>query len=185
LREEQPILEAIARHYPVAWLLISELWAESGEDTNSSNTKAAVLRYLETPERSAAEKRAAWQRISSLARKERDWLGFVNAIVHLAELPDSDLESISGAVNTFNSVNRELESDPDQRKAFARRLIAVMEPRILEGDADDCSRLAWLFLQVGNRARASELVQSGLVLDPVNEHCRKLDRKLAEIAIGR
>lgn len=179
LRDEKPTLELIARHYPQAWLLISKLWAESGDPDSTENSKIAILRYLEMTSPADTDQTKAWQGLAELARKERDWLGFVNAIVHIAELPNADLSGISGAVNTFNSVNRELESDPEQKRAFAKRLVAVMEPKIGDGDAADCSRLAWLFLQLGNRNRAWEIVQSGLRLDPANEHCRNLERRLA------
>jgi hypothetical protein len=164
-------------------LLLSQLWAESRQDPGSAKTKDALMRYLEVTPPTAEGQMVAWQKIADLSRKERDWLGFVNAIVHIAELPGADLATISSAVNTFNSVNRELESDPDQKRTFARRLVAIMEPKIAEGDALDCSRLAWLFLQVGDRARARDVVQCGLKLDPEHDHCRKLEGRLTtEIA---
>jgi hypothetical protein len=183
LSDVAPILEPIARQYPPAWLLLSQLWAESRQDPGSAKTKDALMRYLEVTPPTAEGQMVAWQKIADLSRKERDWLGFVNAIVHIAELPGADLATISSAVNTFNSVNRELESDPDQKRTFARRLVAIMEPKIAEGDALDCSRLAWLFLQVGDRARARDVVQCGLKLDPEHDHCRKLEGRLTtEIA---
>jgi hypothetical protein len=163
---EAQILEPVARKYPPAWLLLSQLWEESQQDPGSEKTKEALTRYLETTPPTEGGQMAAWQRIAELSRKERDWLGFVNAIVHISELPGAELATVSGAVNTFNSVNRELEFNPDQRRTFARRLVAIMEPKIAEGDSDDCSRLAWLFLQLGNRARALEVVRCGLALDP-------------------
>jgi len=183
LENEAPTLELIARQYTPAWLLISRLWTESGKDAGSVNTKAALFRYLEAVPADLNDRRAAWQRVADLSRKERDWLGFVNAIVQTAELPDSSLATISGVVNTFNSVNRELEADPDQRRAFAKRLVAVMEPKVVDGNATDCSRLGWLFLQIGNQTRALEIVRCGLKLDEDNEYCKKLESRLsAEIA---
>jgi hypothetical protein len=179
LDEEAPTLDLIARQYPPAWLLISKLWVESGKDSGSANTRAAVMRYLELTPPNAPDQKAAWQTVAEISRSQKDWLGFVNAVVHIAELPDADLPTISGAVNTFNSVNRELESDPEQKRTFARRLVTVMEPKIADGDAVDCSRLGWLFLQLANRNRAWEIVQCGLKLDPSNEHCRNLETKLA------
>jgi hypothetical protein len=178
LEREAPTLEFIARKYPPAWLLIAELWRESGKDPASTNTKAAIMRYLELSPTTAADQKPAWQRIAEISRSQKDWLGFVNAIVHIAELPDADLPAISGAVNTFNSVNRELESDPEQKRAFAKRLVSVMEPKIADGDANDCSRLGWLFLQLGNKNRAWEIVQGGLTLDPYNEYCLNLAARL-------
>jgi hypothetical protein len=159
LSTEVQILEPIARQYPPAWLLLSQLWAESQQDYGSEKTKDALMRYLEMTPPTAGGQMEAWQTLAELSRKERDWLGFVNAIVHISELPGAELATISGAVNTFNSVNRELEFDPDQKRTFARRLVAIMEPKIAEGDADDCSRLAWLFLGpgAGNRPMRAQV----------------------------
>jgi hypothetical protein len=179
LEKESPTLELIARRYTPAWLLISRLWTESGKDSGSVNIKAALFRYLEAMPTDLNDRRAAWQRLADLSRKERDWLGFVNAIVQTAELPDSNLATISGVVNTFNSVNRELEADTDQRRLFARRLVAVMEPKIADGNATDCSRLGWLFLQIGNQTGAWEIARRGLILDEDNEYCRKLESRLS------
>jgi hypothetical protein len=179
LEEEAPTLELIARQYPPAWLLISKLWVESGKDSGSAHTKAAVMRYLELTPPTAPDQKAAWQAVAEISRTQKDWLGFVNAVVHIAELPGADLPTVSGAVNTFNSVNRELESDPEQKRTFARRLVTAMEPKIADGDAVDCSRLGWLFLQLGNRNRACDIVQCGLKIDPNNDHCRNLENRLA------
>lgn len=162
---------------------MSQLWAESGKDRTSTNTRAAILRYLEAVPEDLAARRDAWQRVADISRKERDWMSFVNASVQIAELPDSNLHVISNTVNTFNSVKKEFDIEPEQIKAFARRLAAAMEARITEANATDCSRLAWLHMLTGSQSRAYEVVQIGLREDPENEHCRKLEGRLAnEIA---
>ena len=75
-----------------AWPFISGLWAESSGDPESDkNAKAAILRYLETASPADVDQTAAWQRLAELSHKERDWLGFVNAVVRIAELPTADL----------------------------------------------------------------------------------------------
>jgi hypothetical protein len=80
-------------------------------------------------------------------------------------------------------VKREFDIEPEQLKAFAKRLAAAMEARIAEANATDCSRLAWLHMLTGSQSRAYEVVQMGLSKDPENEHCQKLEGRLAiEIA---
>ena len=100
----------------------------------------------------------------------------MNAQVQVAELPESDLSAISSVVNTVNSVSHNLE--PEERKRFAQRLARIMEPKITEGDATDCSRLAWLFLRCDREDRAIEIVECGLKLDPFNEYCQNLKHKI-------
>jgi hypothetical protein len=53
-----------------------------------------------------------------------------------------------------------------------------MEPKITEGDATECSRLAWLFLRCDKEKRAIEIVECGLKLDPFNEYCQNLKEKI-------
>jgi hypothetical protein len=153
--------------------MIADLWRESDHSDARNEVKSALQRFIEvTPP--SGEQRAAWESIAAIERQQHNWLGFVNAQVHIAELPDANIATISSAVNTFNSVSRHLESDPDARLAIAKRLAAVMEPKISTGDATDCSRLAWVLIHSGKTERALEIIDRGLVLDPNNEHCRKL-----------
>lgn len=179
LNEEMPVLELIARSHPSAWLMIADLWGESSEPTASTQVKAVLTRYIEMSP-ATSDQRAAWERIALIERQQSNWLGFVNAQVHIAELPDADVATISAAVNTFNSVNRQLEPDPEARRTFARRLVAVMEPKILDGDATDCSRLAWLMVQSGRTDRALEIIEMGLRLDPNDEYCLNLKTKCGD-----
>jgi hypothetical protein len=56
-----------------------------------------------------------------------------------------------------------------------------MESRIgTEGDATDCSRLAWLFLRLGDQDSAARLADEGLQLTPDHEHCSNLKSKLSQ-----
>ncbi len=47
-----------------------------------------------------------------------------------------------------------------------------MEARIEEGDADACSRLAWLCRHLREEERAVHWAKKGLEKDPDNWHCR-------------
>jgi tetratricopeptide (TPR) repeat protein len=179
LAAEKPVLELIARSYPPAWLMIADLWRESGHTDALSEVKSALSRYMETAP-PTDEQRAAWERVAAIERQRNNWFEFVNAQVHIAELPEANIATISAVVNTFNSVSRHLESDAEARLAIARRLAAVMEPKIATGDATDCSRLAWVLIHSGSADRALEIIDCGLRLDPTNEYCRKLKAKVWE-----
>jgi tetratricopeptide (TPR) repeat protein len=179
LASERPVLELIARSYPPAWLMIADLWREAGTKDELDEVKSALSRYIEAAP-PADEQRAAWERIAAIERQRNNWFEFVNAQVHIAELPEASLATISSVVNTFNSVIRHLESDAEARMAIARRLAAVMEPKIAMADATDCSRLAWVLIHSGRTDRALEIIDSGLRLEPTNEYCRKLKAKVWE-----
>lgn len=82
-----------------------------------------------------------WKRRAESAREANDMVTFVDASIHVAEVPTSDLREISEVVNLFNQSGREFEPDPDRRRVLALRLAGVMEARIASGNATDCSRL--------------------------------------------
>jgi hypothetical protein len=54
----------------------------------------------------------------------------------------------------------------------------AMERHIDELTATDCSRLAWLYLNIRREDRAREIAKIGLDRDPNNEHCMNLVRRL-------
>jgi len=172
LMAEMPVLELVARTFPPAWLMIADLCSESAHPNALNVAKSALTRYVEMTTPSSG-RRIAWERIAAIERQENNWLEFVNAQVHIAELPGAEISTISAAVNTFNSISKHLAAD-DSRRMIAKRLAAVMEPRINEGDATDCSRLAWVLIQAGKGERAREIIDLGLQIDPTNEYCLKL-----------
>jgi hypothetical protein len=108
------------------------------------------------------------------AQKAGDTAGLIDAICHLAPYPDLKFAEISDAAN---SINRNDEHLPSQR-VLASRLAKVMQFRIAEGNATDCSRLAWLYLIASETGKAVEVVEMGLALDPTNEYCLKLKTRL-------
>lgn len=175
LTDELPVLELIARHYPDAWLMIADLWRESTDAKATTQTLEALTRYLETGP-NGPKRRVAWERIAILHRQQSNWPEFVNAQIQIAELPGAELSTVSAAVNTFNSVVHNLDSE--MRRGFAFRLAKAMEPKMVGGDATDCSRLAWLFIRCDKEDRALELVEVGLSLESKNEHCQSLKLRI-------
>jgi hypothetical protein len=176
--EYVPMLEFLARHYPPAWLLISELHEESGEDHDLAKAKEAVRYYLEAEP--VGDARASWRRLASLCRTTSDVQGELHALVEMCELADTPFGEISNAANRFNQVMG-LERDAlaqDELDVFVHRLMAVMENRVVEGDATDRSRLAWLYIHNREDQRARPHVERGLALDPQNEHCQRLASRL-------
>ena len=119
-----------------------------------------------------------WSPRLEKARRGNDLAGMVDAVCRLTPHPSFRFADISDAANYFNLAGREIDMSPDQRQLLARRLGNAMEPRIKEGAATDCSRLAWLRLQAGENERASAVVEWGLKLEPNNEHCLKLKTRL-------
>jgi len=87
---------------------------------------------------------------------------------------------VSGAANLLNGIFRRQGGSFDtyEKQALVRRLVEVMERRLDEADAVDCSRLGWLALHLGDEERARRFASRGLVLDGDDQHCVKLGRRL-------
>ena len=63
-------------------------------------------------------------------------------------------------------------------RLLIERVAAAMEKLIAKLSGTDCSRLAWLYLNIGNEARARDIAGIGIQRDPGNEHCQNLIRRL-------
>ena len=59
-------------------------------------------------------------------------------------------------------------------KELLGRVIEKMESHRNELSATNCSRLAWLYLNVGNTERALDTARTGIEREPTNEYCQKL-----------
>ncbi len=64
--------------------------------------------------------------------------------------------------------------DSDEKRIISQKLAEVMEERIFDqGDATDCSRLAWLLVRLKNESKAKQIIDHGLGIEPDNEYCKK------------
>ena len=178
LAEFLPILESVARKYPPAWLLLASIHEETASDVK--HAKECVRRYLEAVPRD--DQRIAWRRLGQLCASSGDRVGEIHALVELADLPGATIESISSAANRMNQLFREhlLVLDTEEKEILVKRLIALFETRVDEGDGVDFSRLAWLCLQLQDVERARKWTRRGLEAQPGNEHCIRLAGRLAK-----
>jgi tetratricopeptide (TPR) repeat protein len=169
------ILEHVASKYPTAWLNIARLHIESPDPETQRRALTSIERYLEVnPDDSEA-----WRQYAQHARNLGDFSREINAMFRLAERPGAPYGDISNAANLLNRFlnERVLSFDVDERRAMLERVIGLMRSRIAEADANDHSRLAWLYLNLGNLDEARNLAAKGLVLDPTNPHCLRLMQK--------
>jgi hypothetical protein len=180
LTNYRAMLEFIATKYPPAWLLLADLYEESGiVDASLEHSKQAVRRYLEAVPADETQ-RPAWVRLADLCARTGDWLGEIHAVVEAATLPGAPFRVVSAAANRLNGIFRRRGGSFDtyEKQALVRRLVEVMERRLDEADATDCSRLGWLALHLGDTDRAARFASRGLALDGDEVHCVRLGRRL-------
>jgi hypothetical protein len=187
LIEYSSMLEFIARKYPPSWLLLAALYRKLGAKGNIEKAKDAVRRYLElVPE---ANQQTAWEELAHLCSISNDWSGEISALLELCQIPNVSFRTISDTANRFNFFFREKYKllASEEKQIIARRLAEIMAERLRhlanedndEVSATDCSRLAWLYLHLKQTDKAKHFTQLGLKLTPNDDHCLKLQRKLA------
>ncbi len=179
-----PILEYLGAKEPATFVLLADLTLESGDpDLRREQAKTYLRRYLEVAEPSARER--VWWRLADLCAATNDPVGEVHALSEVAQTATASLESISTTANRINNRIRELkgqrieEAWSPEIKLLIQRVAGVMERRSSKLSGDDCSRLAWLYLNIGSTDdRSLDLAHLGLQRDPGNIHCLKLLERL-------
>ncbi len=182
LDEQLPMLEFIARRYPPAWLQIARLYEESEGEGGIEIAKEHVRRYIEASDGRDLDGANAWHELARLCSQTGDYVGEVNALVELCQLPEVEFFQIANAVNRTNHLFKERHDavDSEEKQIVSRRLAEVMEARIHEADADDCAGLAWLYLRLKDTRKATEIVERGLSIEPQNYHCLNVKRRLQQ-----
>jgi NB-ARC domain len=180
LADYLPVMEFIASKFPPAWLLLAQLYEESLFENGLERAKEATRHFLELGPQAEA-RLGAWKKLGQYCRLTGDWNGEIHALAGMVEVPTIPFEDISNAANRVNGLLATHQFlDSEERKLLVARVAAAMEDHVLEFDATDCSRLAWLFMRIRQEERARALVQDGLDMEPRNEYCLKLSEKLAQ-----
>ena len=183
LNESLPVLEYVASRVPSSYMLLADLVREvNHSDSSGDLAKEYIRRFLEHAPVSGRQ--AAWLRLADLCGASGDAVGEVNALSEAVLLPTASQEDIGHISNRLNLRIRELRGSRIEDawsvevRELLGRVIEKMEGRVGELSATECSRLAWLHLNVGNDDRARDVAKLGLQTDADNVHCRKLIARL-------
>ena len=131
-------------------------------------------------EREQEKRLELWIKLRDLCNNDNDWEGESSAlleIVNLSSVPYDEISYAAYRVNKYYSEN--LANDDLSKSYLIKTIIRKMESRIKEANAIDCSRLAWLFLNMQVESNALKYARIGLSLDSNNQHCQKLLKKLS------
>ena len=176
-----PMLEFIARRFTPTWLLIASLYEESIQEINSDGSSnlafatEAVKHFLEI-ESDTEEAIHAWERLAAIYRRMENFSGEVQALAALSENQAATYNQISESVNRLNFLfsQRRLTIDQDEKRILFEKLLEIMEARLDEANATDCSRLAWLCIHLQFFDKAAKYTQLGLSKDANNLYCVRL-----------
>ena len=183
LEERLPVLEYLATKAPKAYLRLADLVLEVGNSGYSTDqAKKYVRNYLESAP--IPYRQSAWLKLANLCQLSQDPVGEVHALSEAALLPTSDLDNLGSFANRLNNRIRDLKGRSiadawsGEIRELLERVIGAMETRLRDLSATNCSRLAWLYLNVGNPERALDVAKLGVEQEPENEHCQNLILKL-------
>ena len=183
LNDALPVLEYLASRVPNSYFQLADLVLRVNTSREGKNqAKNYVRSFLETAD--IPDQLQAWERLAELCQASDDPVGEVHALCEAALLPTSTQEDLARFANRLNNRLRDLkeQSIEDARSGSVRenlmRVIEAMENYRMTLASTDCSRLAWLYLNVGNQERARDVARLGLERDPSNEYCRGLIARL-------
>ncbi|MCY4558832.1 MAG: hypothetical protein OXF79_21120 [Chloroflexi bacterium] len=184
LTDRLQLLEFLAQRLPylygdLATLVVSVLGPEVAAERARTYLRLA-LEATHDPE----GREDLWRRMEHLCKLAADVEGEIEALTEGALISIQGAGAMSSAAkrlhNRFRSWGSEgatparLPGVKARLKRFASRF--DREGRAL--DADDCSRLAWLYIHLKNTDRARDIAALGLERDPANLHCRNLLKRL-------
>ena len=179
----RPVLEFLAEAVPIAFVRLSDLAWEVDDSVQAKNrAKEYLRRYLEmAPE---SNKRTVWLKLADRCRSSQDAKGEIHAVCEAALLSSSNKEELGSYANRLNGRIRELKADGIEEvwsaevRDLLHRFIKEMEHGLKELSATDCSRLSWLYLNVGNNERARDIARLGLERESDNYFCLRLVERL-------
>ncbi len=183
MEEFSPILEYLASRVPKVYLRLADLVLEvGGLEQAKERAKAYLRRFLETAD--TQERMEVWLKLADLCHSTDDAVGEVHALGEAALLPMATPETLGVLANRINNKIRDLKekgveaSWSPEVNQLIERVAYAMERHVASFSATECSRLAWLYLNIGKDDRARDIARLGIEHDSTNEHCLNLVRRL-------
>lgn len=176
ITQEISVIQYIATEYFPAWLTLADLQEQQLGDQSAAIQ--SVSRYLE----SVPDDENAWKHLIRLYTATGSPIAEMNARLQFVELGRPAFSELSYAAIRLNGMlaRRAIDLDATEKRLLVQRLRSLLEERISEADATDLSRLAWLCMHEHDLSAAMLWVTKGLEIDPANEHCQSLKRKLID-----
>lgn len=172
LDEWEPWLNRLGREVPQLWIWIAEELDDLGKRTEAE-------RFLRRSVEDNPTDPDLWLRLAQHYESREDDRAALQAWVARALVPGAGFDDVSFASNKVNGwLHRSrVELTADERRLLAQPLVETMETRSSEGDAQDYSRLAWLYMNLGDTRKGVDAAERGLAIDPDQIDCRKFVAK--------
>lgn len=175
--KELPTMEYLSSKYPQIWSDIASFYNKF----NQVEKEKASYRELLKVERDHAKRLEIWKILRDIGYHHNDWECESSALLEIVNMPGVSYEEISHAAYRINKYYMENGTNDDlSRNYLIKAVISKMEGRIKEANANDLSRLAWLFMNLQDPNKALIYGKMGLTKDKSNVHCQRLVSKLTK-----
>ncbi|MFJ4142873.1 NB-ARC domain-containing protein [Pseudomonas sp. NPDC089734] len=178
----KPVLEFLASAAPSLWLQLEKLVAQIMPV--SYNLRAEYIRRFIESYPLSASLVSAWRNLAQLLKLSGDTEGEILAYGEIARLPGSTVSDVSEAANRLNTALKTKQNESTNLTSYAKRETIQRVASRLRADFDvlgatDLSRLAWLYLNLGDEPEALLIATEGARRDPENDYCGGLVDKLS------
>ena len=173
LKEFRPLIEYVAGKMPKAWNFLADICLDTHEEWSEY-----LLRYLQSS--AGTDDVEGWKRLQRFYNAAGKVTDEINSLTQLARATAATIQDVSFAAKRMNQLISENKRilEQDDRLQWIRELVAVMNRRKKECSATDLSRLAWLYVNMGEIDNAKTIVLDALRLEPDNIYCLGLKEKL-------
>ena len=178
LEKYVPILEYLASRFPEVYLKLMDLILEYRVDGSIDSAKIYLRKYLQHHE--MPNRKDVWLKLASLCENSSDVNGEVHAYCEAALLSANNQDELGEIANCLNIRIKNLKEYGNEDiwsgeiQQLIDRVIEVMENKKKYLSATNCSRLAWLHLNIGNREQALDLARIGNQRNSHNVYCQRL-----------
>lgn len=182
LEDVRPLLEGLAGETPSVWGLLENLVNQVSPE-NFALRSEYLKRFIESspPNRIVVE---AWRALAQMLSITGDSEGEILAYGEIALLPDASVRDVSDAANRLNNAIKANPQDvgrlsSDAKRATIEKVIRRLMDHYELLSATDLSRLAWLYLNLGNESEARRVAEEGIKRQSGNDYCLRLLERLA------
>ena len=171
----RPIVEYVARKMPKAWNLLADICQDTNEEWSEYLEK-----YLHSS--SGADDVEGWKKLQRFYSATGRVADEINSLTQLARAATATIHDVSYAAQRMNLLIYDNKGllEQDDRRQWIRELVSVMSRRQKECSATDLSRLAWLYMNLGEVATAETIVSTALRLEPDNDYCLSLRERIGK-----
>jgi NB-ARC domain len=180
LEDYVPLLEIVARDDPRVYLLLAELSDSAGKSGHSAQAERYLRNCLQaTPTRDGALRQRAYAELVEIYRRRQDDASRIRTLMESCIDDTVQNSTINLRFREMYQIIMTCQLTGQERRALLSSANMIVERRKTRLGASDCSRLGWFYRALSDSKKAKELALYGIALDPRNEYCLNLARRLS------